>query len=617
VRLAGRRLLLTGASRGIGAALADAFAARGAQLALVARPSPQLDAVAERTGGTAYGCDLTDLAALPALVERVGPVDVLVNNAGVSGVGWYVDRTLAEIDQVVTLNLLAPMHLSRLVLPGMLERGRGQVVNLSSMAAVFAPPGLAAYGASKAGLSHFTAGLRADLRDDPITFTTVTLASVSTEMDDEARSYGPLRTLAEDSGGRDVTSMEDLVAAVLDGVEQDRPEVRVPRMMAPLAALTNTPRKVGRLVFKPGAARERRPRRATSSDVTASTVRHHRARALRPAGRSSRRSPSAGTTSAPTRCPATPRPDPGRRRRLLRADDVPVPVGRPAHGARRDLHDPRRAGPPPADDRPRVLNPIGWDAFGLPAENAARNRGADPASGPTTTSPSSARRSSGSGTRSTGTRCCTAAIPSTTAGPSGCSCSCSTQGLAYRREALVNWDPVDQTVLANEQVVDGRGERSGAIVERKPLTQWFFRITDYADELLDDLDTIDWPDRVKNAQRNWIGRSEGAEITFRTADGPDAGRGDGRQVDEIVVYTTRPDTIFGATYFVFAPEHPSSPRRMAGDAEYDAFLEEVSRRSDVERQAGTGEGKHGSGCPSRSSTRSRRRRSPPTRPTTC
>ena len=256
--LACRRVLLTGASRGIGAALADAFAARGAELLLVARPSAQLQEVAARTGGTALPCDLSDLTALPALVEQAGAVDVLVNNAGVSGVGWFVDRTLEEVDQVLTLNLLAPVHLCRLLLPGMLERGRGQVVNLSSMAAVFAPPGLVTYGASKAGLSHFTAGLRADLRDDPITFTTVTLASVSTDMDDEARSYGPLRSLAEGSKGRDLTPMDVLVRAVVEAVEADRPEVRVPRSMAPLAALTNAPRKVGRLVFRRAPAKELR-----------------------------------------------------------------------------------------------------------------------------------------------------------------------------------------------------------------------------------------------------------------------------------------------------------------------------------------------------------------------
>ena len=255
MRLQGRRVLLTGASRGIGAELARTFAARGASLALVARPSPALAAIAAETGGTAYPCDLSDLTALPGLVNEVGEVDVLVNNAGLSGIGWFLDRKADEIDQVMTVNLLTPMHLCRLVIPGMLDRGRGQVVNVSSMAGVIAPPGLAAYGASKAGLSHFTAGLRADLRDDPITFTTVTLASVSTDMDDEARSYGPLAYLAALSKGRDVTPMEDFVAAVLKGIESDRAEVRVPLMMAPLAVLTNLPRKLGRLVFSRAPAK--------------------------------------------------------------------------------------------------------------------------------------------------------------------------------------------------------------------------------------------------------------------------------------------------------------------------------------------------------------------------
>ena len=261
MQLAGRRVLVTGGSRGIGAALARGFRVRGAQVAIVARASAALDAAAAESGATPYAADLADLSQLPLLVERIeadGPVDVLVNNAGVSNVGWFLDRTPQEIDQVVTVNLLAPMHLCRLWLPLMLERGRGHVVNLSSMAAVFAPPGLVAYGASKAGLSHFTAGLRADLRDTPIGFSTVHLGSVHTEMDDEARSYGPLRELAEKSAGRDLTPMEDLVAAVLRAVETGKTEVRVPRAMAPLAALTNAPRTVGRLVFKRAMAFERR-----------------------------------------------------------------------------------------------------------------------------------------------------------------------------------------------------------------------------------------------------------------------------------------------------------------------------------------------------------------------
>jgi short-subunit dehydrogenase len=261
MQLAGRRVLVTGGSRGIGAALARGFRDRGAQVAVVARPSAALDAVAADVGATAYGVDLAELDGLPAFVERVeadGPVDVLVNNAGVSNVGWYLDRTLEEIDQVMTVNLLAPMHLCRLWLPRMVERRRGHVVNLSSMAAVFAPPGLTTYGASKAGLSHFTAGLRADLRDTPLRFTTVHLGSVSTEMDEEARSYGPLRELSQKSAGRDLTPMADLVAAVLDAVEANKPEVRVPKAMAPLAAATNLPRKVGRLMFKRAMAFELR-----------------------------------------------------------------------------------------------------------------------------------------------------------------------------------------------------------------------------------------------------------------------------------------------------------------------------------------------------------------------
>src|SRR3954451_21869246 len=261
MKLAGRRVLVTGGSRGIGAALARGITERGGSVALVARASSALDDVAEAIGATAYPCDLSDLAAIPRLVEEVesdGAVDVLVKTAGVSNVGWILERTLGEVDQGQTVNLLAPMHLCRALLPLMVDRGRGHVVNISSMAGVIAPPGLAAYGASKAGLAHFTAGLRADLRDTPIGFTTVHLGSVPTGMDDEARSYSPLRELAAKSGGRDITPMPAFVTAVLDAVEHGRTEVRVPRAMAPLAMLSNLPRKAGRLVFGRAAAMEHR-----------------------------------------------------------------------------------------------------------------------------------------------------------------------------------------------------------------------------------------------------------------------------------------------------------------------------------------------------------------------
>ncbi len=223
-----------------------------------------------------------------------------------------------------------------------------------------------------------------------------------------------------------------------------------------------------------------------------------------------------------------------------------------------------------------VLNPIGWDAFGLPAENAARNRGADPKAWTYANideQRSTIVRLGYSFDWDTVLHTCD---PEYYRWTQWLFLALFEAGLAYRREALVNFCPSCSTVLANEQVVDGRCERCGTEVAREPRTQWFFRITEYADELLQGLEDIDWPERVKNSQRAWIGRSEGAEIVFPTADG----------ADEIHVYTTRPDTIFGATYFVFAPEHPVVLRRMAGDRAYDAYLAEVTRRSDVERQAG-------------------------------
>ncbi len=223
----------------------------------------------------------------------------------------------------------------------------------------------------------------------------------------------------------------------------------------------------------------------------------------------------------------------------------------------------------------RVLNPIGWDAFGLPAENAARKRGEDPRAWTYANIEEQRRtiqRLGYSFDWSTVVRTCD---PEYYRWTQWIFLELFDAGLAHRREALVNWDPVDRTVLANEQVIDGRGERSGALVERIPRTQWFLRITRYADELLDGLEAIDWPERVKNAQRAWIGRSEGAEVRFRTAD-------DGT---EVVVYTTRPDTLHGATYVVFAPDHPLVVARMGEDAEYAAFRTDVSRRSEIERLA--------------------------------
>ena len=156
------------------------------------------------------------------------------------------------------------------------------------------------------------------------------------------------------------------------------------------------------------------------------------------------------------------------------------------------------------------------------------------------------------------------------------------KGLAYRKESFVNWDPVDQTVLANEQVIDGRGDRSGALVERRLMPQWHFKITDYADELLD-FSKLDWPERVRVMQQNWIGRSEGAEVVFKTEAG-----------DDLEVFTTRPDTLWGATFMVLAPEHPLVEKLTTDEqkGEVEAYIETASHKSEIDRQA---EGKEKTG----------------------
>jgi leucyl-tRNA synthetase len=194
----------------------------------------------------------------------------------------------------------------------------------------------------------------------------------------------------------------------------------------------------------------------------------------------------------------------------------------------------------------RVLHPMGYDAFGLPAENHAIRTGQHPRDS-TETSIAEFRRQfeewgiSIDWTREFGTH-----EPRYYRWTQWIFLRLLERGLAYRGEAAVNWCPKDATVLANEQVIDGRCERCGTLVEARQLEQWFFKITDYADRLLDDLATVSWPEHVVTMQRNWIGRSEGAEVVFRCES---AGT-------DYPVFTTRPDTLFGATFFVMAPEHP-------------------------------------------------------------
>src|SRR5947209_3190443 len=195
MELTDRHVLVTGASRGLGEVIAHRFAAAGARLSLVARNADALARVAAETNGSVHSCDLADPGAVPPLLAAVesahGAVDVLVNNAGVDTPGWLPGTDPAALQVIYQLNLVTPALLCRAVLPAMIERGAGHVVNVSSLAGTSVFPGLAAYSSTKAGLSHFTAGLRADLRGLPIGTTLVELGPVPTDMIASAMAYGP------------------------------------------------------------------------------------------------------------------------------------------------------------------------------------------------------------------------------------------------------------------------------------------------------------------------------------------------------------------------------------------------------------------------------------------
>ena len=225
----------------------------------------------------------------------------------------------------------------------------------------------------------------------------------------------------------------------------------------------------------------------------------------------------------------------------------------------------------------RVLRPMGYDAFGLPAENAAIREGGHPRLVIERNIAAIRAQMKRMGWAIDWDREVSSHEPSYYRWTQWLFIRFFEKGLAYRKEAPVNWCPNDQTVLANEQVIDGRCERCGAEVERRNLEQWFFRITEYADDLLDEMSLLEsWPEHVLTMQRNWIGRSEGAEVVFRIEE----------QDVDIPVFTTRPDTLFGATFFVLAPEHPLVPQLVAGTPHEQEVLEYVRQaagRSTVER----------------------------------
>ncbi|VXB52049.1 leucyl-tRNA synthetase [Luteimonas sp. 9C] len=213
-----------------------------------------------------------------------------------------------------------------------------------------------------------------------------------------------------------------------------------------------------------------------------------------------------------------------------------------------------------------VLQPMGWDAFGLPAENAAIKNATAPAKWTYANIDHMRGQLQSLGYAIDWSREFATCAPDYYVHEQRMFVRLMKKGLAYRRNSVVNWDPVDQTVLANEQVIDGRGWRSGALVEKREIPQWFLKITAYAQELLDGLDTLGgWPDSVKTMQRNWIGRSEGLEFSFDVV-GSD---------DKLAVYTTRPDTLMGVTFVSVAAEHPLAMRAAERDPDLAEFIADL------------------------------------------
>ncbi|MCH9048113.1 MAG: leucine--tRNA ligase [Proteobacteria bacterium] len=225
-----------------------------------------------------------------------------------------------------------------------------------------------------------------------------------------------------------------------------------------------------------------------------------------------------------------------------------------------------------------VMQPMGWDAFGLPAENAAIKSGMSPAEWTRSNIEYMKTQLQRLGFAYDWDRELATCDPDYYQWEQWLFTRLVDKGLAYRKTATVNWDPVDQTVLANEQVIDGKGWRSGAVVEKRDIEQWFLRITDYAQELLDDLDKLPgWPDRVLTQQRNWIGRSEGVQMNFQLENSD----------ERISIYTTRPDTLMGVTYLAVAAEHPTSLRTAKSNPELADFIKACKKGGVTEAEMET------------------------------
>ncbi len=228
-----------------------------------------------------------------------------------------------------------------------------------------------------------------------------------------------------------------------------------------------------------------------------------------------------------------------------------------------------------------VLHPIGWDAFGLPAENAAIARGLPPAEWTTSNIHNMKKQFKRLGYSFDWQREIATCEPDFYRWEQWLFIQLFKKGLVYKKNSMVNWDPVDQTVLANEQVIDGKGWRSGAPIERREIPQWFFKITAYAQELLEDLDQLtDWPSQVCTMQRNWIGRSEGVNIRFPLL-----------EADDLTIFTTRADTIMGVTYIAVAAEHPLAQQAAVHNPRIAEFINECRHTKVAEAEMATQEKK--------------------------
>jgi leucyl-tRNA synthetase len=230
-----------------------------------------------------------------------------------------------------------------------------------------------------------------------------------------------------------------------------------------------------------------------------------------------------------------------------------------------------------------VLHPMGFDAFGMPAENAAMANGGHPKDWTYQNIDDMVGQMKPLGFSLDWTRMFATCDPEYYGQQQALFLDFLEKGLVYRKNAIVNWDPVDMTVLANEQVEDGRGWRSGALVERRELTQWFFKISDYSDELLSALDTLDnWPAKVKTMQANWIGKSRGLQFAFSLTD-------TSHGYDRVEVYTTRPDTLMGASFVGISPDHPIAKQLEAESEEVAAFVAECRKGGTTEEAIETAE----------------------------